>query len=154
MIDGHAYTAQFEAPGGKPVLKVYPDPLTGKEPWTVGLGHTGPDVHQGDTWTEEHCWTAFYKDYATAQIAATHLMGASVWAGLGVPRQCVMTDLCFNPGPTRLAGFHHMLAAIDDGKWQTAHDELLDSAYAKQVKTRAKINANTLLTGQFPETLV
>jgi hypothetical protein len=35
-MDDHTYTALFEAPGGKPVLKVYGDPLTGREPWTVG----------------------------------------------------------------------------------------------------------------------
>ena len=29
-----AYTARFEAPGGKPILKAYPDPLTGYEPFT------------------------------------------------------------------------------------------------------------------------
>ncbi len=28
-------------------LKAYPDPGTGGEPWTVGWGHTGPDVHKG-----------------------------------------------------------------------------------------------------------
>ncbi|WP_368517439.1 lysozyme [Rhizobium sp.] len=28
-------------------LTAYPDPGTGGEPWTIGYGHTGPDVHKG-----------------------------------------------------------------------------------------------------------
>ena len=30
-------------------LKAYPDPGTGGHPWTIGHGHTGPDVFQGET---------------------------------------------------------------------------------------------------------
>ena len=29
------------------VLKAYPDPGTGGAPWTIGYGHTGPEVHPG-----------------------------------------------------------------------------------------------------------
>lgn len=29
------------------VLTAYPDPATGGAPWTIGVGHTGPDVHPG-----------------------------------------------------------------------------------------------------------
>jgi lysozyme len=28
-------------------LEAYPDPATGADPWTIGVGHTGPDVHRG-----------------------------------------------------------------------------------------------------------
>lgn len=28
-------------------LGAYPDPGTGGDPWTIGYGHTGPEVHQG-----------------------------------------------------------------------------------------------------------
>lgn len=28
-------------------LKAYPDPATGGKPWTIGYGHTGPDVYPG-----------------------------------------------------------------------------------------------------------
>ena len=33
-------------------LSAYPDPATGGEPWTIGVGHTG-GVQAGDTCTEE-----------------------------------------------------------------------------------------------------
>lgn len=35
------------------VLTAYPDPGTGGDPWTIGYGHTGPDVFPGDVITEE-----------------------------------------------------------------------------------------------------
>lgn len=33
-------------------LKAYPDPATGGAPWTIGCGHTGPDVYKGLVITE------------------------------------------------------------------------------------------------------
>lgn len=149
-MDGHTWTAAFEAPHGDPILAVYPDPLTGGEPWTVGLGHTGPDVKQGDTWTRDRCMHAFSNDYAIAQGIAANVIGLQTWAGLSIPRQCVLTDIAFNIGRSRLEGFHKMLDAIRRHNWQWAHDELLDSAYAKQVKGRAIKNAQVLLTGNWP----
>lgn len=150
MMTGHEWTARFEAPNGEPILKVYGDPLTGGEPFTVGLGHTGPDVHEGAVWTRERCLHAFANDYAIAQGVAAHVIGLPTWAGLSEPRQCVLTDMAFNIGQSRLEGFHNMLAAIRRHDWQTAHDQLLDSAYAKQVKGRAIKNATVLLTGNWP----
>lgn len=149
-MDGHQYTAQFEAPGGKPILRAYPDPIAHNAPWTIGLGHTGPEVHQDTVWTEDQCWHAFYNDYAIASGHAPSIIGASTFAKLNDPRKAVLVDLCFNPGPTRLAGFHRMLDAIRASRWQESHDELLDSEYAMQVKTRADMNAVTLLTGEWP----
>jgi len=34
-------------------LTAYPDPGTGADPWTIGFGHTGPDVKEGQTITQE-----------------------------------------------------------------------------------------------------
>ena len=36
-------------------LAAYPDPLTHAEPWTIGYGHTGPDVGSDTTWTCHGC---------------------------------------------------------------------------------------------------
>jgi lysozyme len=149
-MHGHDWTALFEAPNGKPILKAYPDPLTGGAPFTVGLGHTGYDVKKGETWTADRCMAAYYNDYAIAQGAALHVIGTSTWSCLADPRRCVLIDMAFNIGGPRLGRFEDMLAAIRTGDWQRAHDELLDSAYAKQVKGRAIKNANVLLTGHWP----
>ncbi len=149
MMDGHKWTACFEAPGGNPVLKVYPDPKTRNAPWTVGLGHTGRDVCEGDEWTPERCWHAFYNDYSYASGNAVTVVGTSCWATLNEPRRAVLTDMSFNLGPFGLSKFHKMLAAIRVGDWQKAHDELLNSEYAKDVGRRATKNADVLLTGEW-----
>lgn len=146
-VDGHRYTAEFEAPNGEPVLEPYLD--TQGIP-TVGLGHTGPDVIMGETWTRDRCLHAYENDRRIAIAAAPHAFGASTFSALNEPRQAVAIDLCFNPGPSRLALFRKMLDAIHRSDWQTAHDELLDSRYARQVKRRAILNAQVLLTGEFP----
>lgn len=149
-MHGHEYTAQFEAPGGEPVLDPYPDPLTGGEPITVGLGHTGPDVKLGERWTRDRCFAAYYNDYAIASAVAPHVIYVSAFSQLNEQRKAALIDMCFNPGPTKLVLFHKTLDAIRKADWQTAHDELLDSLYARQLKTRAKSNALILLTGEWP----
>ncbi len=44
------------------VLTAYPDPGTGGDPWTIGYGHTGPDVRQGVTWTQGQADQALQND--------------------------------------------------------------------------------------------
>jgi lysozyme len=49
------------SPEGRRVLEyfegrrndAYPDPATGGDPWTIGVGHTGPEVFKGLVWTDE-----------------------------------------------------------------------------------------------------
>lgn len=48
---GRALITQWE---GKE-LEAYPDPATGGEPWTIGVGHTGPEVHKGMKITDAEC---------------------------------------------------------------------------------------------------
>lgn len=40
----------------------YPDPATGGAPWTIGRGHTGPEVKAGLVWTDEQGEAAFDRD--------------------------------------------------------------------------------------------
>jgi len=46
--DGLHLTEQFEGVR----LTAYPDPGTGGDPWTIGYGHTGADIHAGLTITQ------------------------------------------------------------------------------------------------------
>ena len=34
-------------------LRAYPDPATGKEPWTIGYGATGPNIGPNTKWTQQ-----------------------------------------------------------------------------------------------------
>jgi lysozyme len=60
--DGLDLTEQFE--GCR--YESYPDPASGGDPWTIGYGHTGPDVHQGMIWSDAQCEAALLADVALA----------------------------------------------------------------------------------------
>ena len=60
---GLAFIMEFE--GVK--LKAYPDPATGGEPWTVGVGHTGPEVIEGFEITEVQALDYLRADIETAE---------------------------------------------------------------------------------------
>jgi lysozyme len=50
-------------------LEAYPDPGTGGEPWTIGVGSTSPKVKPGDTITTEEAWSRFEADIAPCEDA-------------------------------------------------------------------------------------
>ena len=51
--------------------------------------------------------------------------------------QLVLADMRFNLGPNRFRGFKKMIAAVRAKNWQATKAEMLDSKWAKDVKTRA-----------------
>ncbi len=132
-------------------LRAYPDRLSGGAPWTIGYGHTGPEVHEGLTWSPVQAETALIADVARA--CARLDAHAPWWRGLNGARQDVLANLCFNMGWLDAAGahglgtFHQALEATRAGRWQEAHDNLLDSAWSREVGGRAVRLARQLLTG-------
>lgn len=59
-------------------LDSYPDPATGGDPWTVGYGHTGPEVHPGMTITEAEADALLAADVATFEQCVNDAVGAHV----------------------------------------------------------------------------
>lgn len=59
------------------------------------------------------------------------------WNSLNEARQAVLLDMCFNLGISRLKNFKKMLAALDRADYTSAAVEMLESNWAKQVKSRA-----------------
>lgn len=55
--------------------KAYPDPGSkdGK-PWTIGIGHTGAEVHEGLVWDDAQIDAAFEKDSAKFESAVDKLV--------------------------------------------------------------------------------
>ena len=88
--DGLHLTEQFE--GCK--LTAYPDPATGGDPWTIGYGHTGADVHPGLTITQEQAETLLMKDI---QKAAADV-NAKVTKDLTQHEFDALVDFTFNCG--------------------------------------------------------
>ncbi|MBQ4675575.1 lysozyme [Aeromonas hydrophila] len=60
-VDGVAVAHYFESCK----LQAYPDPGSKNgEPWTIGRGHTGPEVKPGLVWTQAQADAAFLVDIA------------------------------------------------------------------------------------------
>ena len=72
----------------------------------------------------------------------------SFWNKLNEARQAVILDMCFNLGINRLKGFKKMLAALEVGAYYRAAAEMLDSKWAKDVKTRAGEVAEIMKRGE------
>lgn len=68
------------------------------------------------------------------------------WRTLDDVRQLVLLNMAFNMRK-KLLGFTNALAAMQSGNWTAAHDEMLNSAWAGQVGTRATRLARIMLTG-------
>ena len=127
-------------------LTAYPDPLSHGEPYTIGYGHTGPEVHLGLVWTQDQAAAALQSDADRACRALDESL--PWWRNLDDLRQDVLAGMCFNMGIGKLEGFHNTLAAVKAGDWQAAHDGMLASAWAKQVGQRANRLAEQMLTGE------
>jgi lysozyme len=116
-------------------LRAYPDPVSHGEPWTIGYGHTGPDVHGGMEITGEQAESLLDADITKATAA---LETALPWAcQLDEARRGALINMTFNMGINHLLGFHHFLTALQCGDYSTAAEEMLDSLWAKQVGSRA-----------------
>lgn len=126
----------------------YPDPLTGGAPWTIGIGHTGPDVHKDSIWTAEQVDAAFARDVsnATAQCKAHFDPWFSL---LTEPRRAVLVAMCFQLGIGGLLAFKQTLAAVRDEHYALAADKMKDSAWARQTPKRAMRMAEQMSSGDW-----
>jgi lysozyme len=59
--------------GGR--FQAYPDPGTGGDPWTIGWGSTGPDIHKGLVWTQQQCDDRFAADVSCFALEVDKLIG-------------------------------------------------------------------------------
>lgn len=63
-------------------------------------------------------------------------------------RKNVLIEMVYNMGINRFKGFKKMLAACQKGEWDKAANEMLDSAWHKQVKKRAESLAEIMRKGK------
>lgn len=116
--------------------------------WTIGYGHLLPDKSKDYTITQEQAEAYLEDDLAQAKNRCIHLVE---WPSLDTPcRQNAIIELEFNMGG-KWVKFYKTRLDIGNQSWQAAHDDLLNSLWAKQVgQTRSNRIANYLLTGQYP----
>ena len=70
------------------------------------------------------------------------------WNHLNEPRKICVANMLFNLGLTRFNKFKKFQAALNTKSWSEAADEMMDSRWAKQVKTRALRLEKIMRTGQ------
>ena len=79
------------------------------------------------------------------------LRTALPWAeDLDVVRHAVLVDMAFNLGVSGLCKFQHFLASLQAGHYDQASQEMLQSLWAAQVKTRATRLSGMIKTGLWP----
>lgn len=92
---GIALITQFE--GEK--LKAYPDPATGGDPWTVGVGHTGPEVKPGMVITSAQSKAYLHHDLVRFEKAVTTAIGSTPTTQNQFD---ALVSFAFNCGPANL----------------------------------------------------
>lgn len=74
----------------------------------------------------------------------------SFYDNLDQVRQCVLVDMAFNMGIEEFMGFKRFLHMIELGGYDEAAQEMLNSVWDKEVKTRAIRLSKMMETGQWP----
>jgi lysozyme len=90
--------------------------------WTIGVGHTGPEVYDGLYWTEDQCRDAFRKDVARFEKAVNDC----VKVPLKQYQFDALVSFAFNCGENALphggagGGPSSILAALNAGNYDGA----------------------------------
>jgi lysozyme len=101
-------------------LEAYPDPGTGAEPWTVGFGHTGPDVKPGMTITKEQAEMLLRDDVRFAEIGVR----SYTTVPLTQSQFDALVDFAYNCGIGAMRG-STMLKKLNSRDYLGASEELL-----------------------------
>ena len=108
---------------------------------TFGIGHlvtdTDPEygANVGTKVDEARCIEAFDKDVETV-IADCHVLYPD-FDDLPEEVQQIVANMMFNMGRPRLSKFKGMKRGVDAKDWNAAADEMVDSAWYRQVTNRA-----------------
>ena len=109
---------------------------------TFGIGHlvrdTDPEHGQeiGTPVSEDRVIEAFNKDVETV-IADCHVLYPD-FDDLPEEVQQIVANMMFNMGRPRLSKFKGMKRGVDAKDWNAAADEMVDSAWYRQVTNRAE----------------
>lgn len=122
--------------------RIYLDTATPPK-WTGGVGRNLTD--RG--FSEDEIDLMLNNDINQAVKDARQLVPG--FDNLDDVRQEVLTNMSFNLGYNRLAGFKKFLAAVNASEFAEASLEMLDSTWAKQVGARAQRLSKAMREGKF-----
>lgn len=123
--------------------------------WTIGWGHTGPEVKDGLVWTQEQCDLMLNVDLAKA-LTVAFILSPSLKQASPL-RQWAIGDFCYNVGPydtknriryqgstlrKRVAEENWAEAAKENLKWTRAGGQI-----QKGLVTRRTVTSKWLLEG-------
>ena len=98
--------------------------------WTIGHGHS---MQHGGMVISRHVADVMLDEDIHLAIFQYESLGLR----LEQARQNVCVNMIFNLGLHGFLGFKKMIAALEQGNYETAADEMIDSLWAEQVKGRA-----------------
>ena len=129
-------------------LEVYVDSRGFK---TIGWGHRRASVgaELGPTITRDVAERLLTADLRAATAAALRWSGGELM--LSDARWAAVVDMAFNMGYRGLSSFKRMRAALVKLDYRIAAAEMLDSAWARQVGTRANADSAMMETGIWPQ---
>jgi lysozyme len=109
---------------------------------TFGIGHMVTEDDMEYTWpvgtpvTDERILQVFHDDCNAACTDANALFLNFSSHPENVKR--VLVNMAFNLGRSNLGKFKNMITAVNEGNYQTAADEMVDSKWYRQVKRRGE----------------
>lgn len=121
--------------------------------WTIGVGHK---MHPGELvgrirdieWSSEKIFQTLEQDIQIAVRGCEMIFGRSRFGSFSDTRQRALANMCFQMGADGLQGFKRMIHAIFQDDWVQAHNEALDSKWARSDSpARARRVAKMILEG-------
>jgi lysozyme len=124
------------------VLHAYQDSLGY---WTIGCGRM-IDARKGGGITSDESSYLLQNDI---NKVTGQLQNLSWFAGLDSVRQDAIKNMTFNMGINHVLGFHNMINYLQQGNYDAAATEMLNSAWASQVGARAQRLSVQIRTGVY-----
>lgn len=117
--------------------------------WTVGYGSTGPDIHEGTTWTQEQADGALRARVAKLE----HQVAEVVHVPLTPGQFAALISFSYNLGIGALRG-STLLRQLNAGNYEKASDELLRWNHVKgkvvDGLTKRRAEERALFRGEEP----
>jgi lysozyme len=130
-----AWAARFVARWEGFLGSAYLDTIASPAVWTIGYGHTGPDVHPGQRISRARALTLLARDLRFAARAVAR----SIHVPLTARQRIALISLAFNCGPGAVDG-STLQRELNARRYRRAADCFLDWSHAGGVVVEGLLN--------------